>query len=545
MGLSPDTKSMIDILIALSLSGTIWFCIVFIIARLWKSASPSTLYLLWGLVLFRFILPPHIRINLGFLTPGQFLSKFFSTMPLSSETRLGEVLTAVAGSQSPDPLPQAQISFLHRLPDISYSGIDFVFICWLTGFLTIILLQCYRHIRVIRFLRQLQPVGHRRVVLLLTSLQQRLHIRRSILVRTSTNNNMPFTYGIIKPVIVLPHQMVSHASVDELSAVLYHECIHIKRFDGIWNLVQCFVNAVYFFHPVIWYTDRQIRTYREMSCDEETHFYLHTIEQSTFSYSRFLVHMAESYSTRNSYISPAHTFLNPSTHLRQRIKALLHFPHFRTPDIPIHAFGIILGLFLLFFPFTSDISSTLHLHGYTPAVEQFHIRDIINNQYLTGIPIAVDRTDTIHVNGTSLEEGKDYAVDAQSGQILFLHTDTIQTGAHLDITQTAHIEYTIHPIPTSGINRHFSTALLPSIATFPFRIADSIYCQAGIPVQIPIIIPEARVALRNTDLDILFTDNTLRWEHPTQGYHKVQLDVFHPDGRQSIRELLFAVIDEP
>ena len=47
-----------------------------------------------------------------------------------------------------------------------------------------------------------------------------------------------------------------------------HELAHVARWDAAVNLVQILVQAVFFFHPLVWMANRQIRRERERCCDE-------------------------------------------------------------------------------------------------------------------------------------------------------------------------------------------------------------------------------------------------------------------------------------
>ena len=54
----------------------------------------------------------------------------------------------------------------------------------------------------------------------------------------------------------------------ELEPVLLHELAHIKHCDLLINLLQVVIQIVYFFHPLVWYSNRLIRKRREEICDD-------------------------------------------------------------------------------------------------------------------------------------------------------------------------------------------------------------------------------------------------------------------------------------
>ena len=57
--------------------------------------------------------------------------------------------------------------------------------------------------------------------------------------------------------------------------ILIHELAHVRRWDNLVNLVQRLVEAILFYHPVIWWLSHWVRLEREQCCDkvvlEQTH----------------------------------------------------------------------------------------------------------------------------------------------------------------------------------------------------------------------------------------------------------------------------------
>ncbi len=78
----------------------------------------------------------------------------------------------------------------------------------------------------------------------------------------------PMTLGWIKPVILVPTQILTGLSAPQLEAILLHELAHVARYDYLVNLLQSVVEVVLFYHPAVWWLGRQIRDIREECCDE-------------------------------------------------------------------------------------------------------------------------------------------------------------------------------------------------------------------------------------------------------------------------------------
>jgi beta-lactamase regulating signal transducer with metallopeptidase domain len=78
----------------------------------------------------------------------------------------------------------------------------------------------------------------------------------------------PVLVGILHPKIYIPRLIADEWTVEDIKPILLHELVHIKRFDPAMNWVQFIIQAIYFFHPLVWIANRKIRHYREDSCDD-------------------------------------------------------------------------------------------------------------------------------------------------------------------------------------------------------------------------------------------------------------------------------------
>ena len=78
----------------------------------------------------------------------------------------------------------------------------------------------------------------------------------------------PFVWGLLRGSIYLPTDFVKVDSAEHQRGVLGHELSHVLRFDAAVNILQIIVQAVFWFHPFVWWANRQIRAEREKCCDE-------------------------------------------------------------------------------------------------------------------------------------------------------------------------------------------------------------------------------------------------------------------------------------
>lgn len=74
----------------------------------------------------------------------------------------------------------------------------------------------------------------------------------------------PFILGIVRPQIYLPSGM----DEEQMSSVLAHERVHLRRGDHIWKPFAFLLLSVYWFHPLVWAAYILFCRDMELACDE-------------------------------------------------------------------------------------------------------------------------------------------------------------------------------------------------------------------------------------------------------------------------------------
>jgi TonB family protein len=87
-----------------------------------------------------------------------------------------------------------------------------------------------------------------------------------LLLRNSSTA-MPLTWGIFRPVIVLPSSALQW-SEDCRCIVLSHELAHISRHDWFLQICAELTRAIYWFHPLVWLAAAQLRQESERASDD-------------------------------------------------------------------------------------------------------------------------------------------------------------------------------------------------------------------------------------------------------------------------------------
>lgn len=93
-------------------------------------------------------------------------------------------------------------------------------------------------------------------------------LKRRVRIKTSDRIDSPLTYGIFRPVILIPKNIFSDES-KSLEYILAHELTHIKRFDVLYKLLMVIAVSLHWFNPFAWVMLVLASRDIELSCDEE------------------------------------------------------------------------------------------------------------------------------------------------------------------------------------------------------------------------------------------------------------------------------------
>lgn len=79
----------------------------------------------------------------------------------------------------------------------------------------------------------------------------------------------PGVVGIVKPILLLPDGIADRLTPTELEAVLAHELCHVRRRDNLLAAIHMVVEAIFWFHPLVWWIGARMVDERERACDED------------------------------------------------------------------------------------------------------------------------------------------------------------------------------------------------------------------------------------------------------------------------------------
>ena len=79
----------------------------------------------------------------------------------------------------------------------------------------------------------------------------------------------PGVFGIVRPGLMWPAGFEDRLSDKQIEAILAHEVAHVRRRDNLAALIHMLVEAVFWFHPLVWWIGARLVDERERACDED------------------------------------------------------------------------------------------------------------------------------------------------------------------------------------------------------------------------------------------------------------------------------------
>jgi uncharacterized protein (TIGR03435 family) len=140
---------------------------------------------------------------------------------------------------------------------------------WFGGFLLVLTGWWRRWRQVAEALQAAEPLRDGREVNALRRVEHLAGVRKPIDVMLSPTSLEPGIFGIVDPVLVWPAGISEHLQDAHLEAILAHEVWHVRRHDNLAAAIHMVVEAIFWFHPLVWWVGTRLVEEREHACDEE------------------------------------------------------------------------------------------------------------------------------------------------------------------------------------------------------------------------------------------------------------------------------------
>ena len=274
-------------LIQMSTSGAVMILAVLLIRFAAVNRLPKKLFiLLWEAALLRLLLPFSIPSVFSIYTAVRRVMTR-SVIGWNGAVQSAQGTGIPQGAGTALPMPENMASTLLEIELTESAGTLSIWtILWLTGVCICAIFFVTAYLRCRREFEMSLPVHHD-----FSARWLREHpLRRRVQLRQSDRIKTPLTYGVLKPVILLPKETDWNDS-RQLSYVLLHEQIHIRRLDSLRKLVMTAALCIHWFNPFVWLMYILFNRDMELVCDEAV---VHACgRRSRSAYARTLISMEE------------------------------------------------------------------------------------------------------------------------------------------------------------------------------------------------------------------------------------------------------------
>jgi uncharacterized protein (TIGR03435 family) len=203
-------------------------------------------YWVWLSASVKFLIPFALLMNLG-----NSLWSIFAGKKIAAE--LAPRAVSLTVQQIAQPFPEASpfapaTSLTHAADWISIA----IFGVWVCGFLGVVLVRFRGWLHIRAAIHASTPI----------------EIHAAAAVRSSPGLLEPGVVGLLLPTLLLPEGILRHLPPSQLETVIAHELSHIKRRDNLTAAIHMVVEAVFWFHPLVWWIGARLVEEREHARDE-------------------------------------------------------------------------------------------------------------------------------------------------------------------------------------------------------------------------------------------------------------------------------------
>ena len=226
---------------------TVFVFVAALLALAFRKNRAQVRYWFWFAASLKFLVPFALLIGLG-------ASAWTALAARKAATEIAPAAFAATVGQIAQPIPStfafdAPVAFTRPVT----SWLLLAILCiWAVGSLAIAARRIRSWLRIRATLRASVP----------------LDVAIPIDVRSSPLLIEPGVVGFLRPKLLLPEGILQKLSTAQLESVLAHELAHVRRHDNLTAALHMLVEAVFWFHPVVWWIGARLVEERECACDE-------------------------------------------------------------------------------------------------------------------------------------------------------------------------------------------------------------------------------------------------------------------------------------
>ncbi|NGM83853.1 M56 family metallopeptidase [Paenibacillus sp. 7124] len=247
-------------LLQLSISASVFIlAVIFLRSLLIHKLPKMTFMFLWGVALIQLLVPVSVQSQFSIFTAVEHLSRMFTMRKLIPTS---ESSTFINGTTVIMP-PITEHLTAPIMPLETASQISPIVWVWLVGFTLCALFFIIPHLRYRKIYKMAVPIRND----FIRKWQHSNLLWRNVQIRQLDNISTPLTYGIFRPVVLLPKNL-DYDEEKQLALILTHEITHIKRFDTLKKWILATSVCVHWFNPFVWVMYILANRDIELFCDE-------------------------------------------------------------------------------------------------------------------------------------------------------------------------------------------------------------------------------------------------------------------------------------
>jgi bla regulator protein BlaR1 len=234
-----------------------------LLTRALRKNRAQARYALWFVASAKFLIPFSLLVGAGSHL-GQ------SKVPAINHSGFTVVMQQIGQPfAAADATPASASTISRALEMVARLLPTLLLVAWIGGCAAVILWWWLRWQRVAAARREAWAPSSGRELEALRRLERSAGIAQPIKLLVSESALQPGIVGIFRPVLLLPAGIAARLTDAQLEAIIRHELCHVRRRDNAAAVVHMVVEALFWFHPLIWWIGARLVDERERACDEE------------------------------------------------------------------------------------------------------------------------------------------------------------------------------------------------------------------------------------------------------------------------------------
>jgi beta-lactamase regulating signal transducer with metallopeptidase domain len=398
--------------------------IVAVVSWLLRNKSAHIRYLLWLIILAKCLVPPVTTVPLAIL-PEESVSESTLIFPIEEQIITNGFVDIFGPEYPPGRLmPEQRTS--RPVANERANGFTIrqrLGAVWIAGVVLFALIAMVKALRTELWLRRQRKLLPDELQDQIENIFSDLNFKTFPKVWLVEGIGQPFVWGLLRGGVYLPSDFVNVNSAEQRRGILGHELSHVLRFDAAVNILQLIAQAVFWFHPFVWWANKKIRAEREKCCDEVT---IAGLGAKARDYSKAIVNIL--ISEQQVRPVPSIAVAGPVKNIEERIKTMLRpgKKFYKRPSFVVASIIILLALL------TVPIGCVLTNRAETETASDFNKRPT-NSLHYAAADGDIEQVKLLIAKGADVNE-KDKRGNAPQapGQTPLLHA---ASGGHVEIAR--------------------------------------------------------------------------------------------------------------